>query len=215
MDDFWDQNSESWIQVVRDQGIPSRAITSPALVETLVQQSARRILDVGCGEGWLAPAIRARLPQSDYLGIDGSPGLIRAAQAAYPEFRFTVLNYAALVSSSTQLEAEPFDAVVFNFSLFERDIENVLTAVKRELRKSSGRLVIQTLPPAHNISELRQEDFKTMSAPFHGKMDWYHLTRADWIKKLEHAGFTLESEQTPQHPETQAELSWILVARTT
>lgn len=213
MSDFWDQNSSAWIQAVRTRGIPSREITSPSLLNAIQTLAPERLLDVGCGEGWLAPALQGRIPKLRYLGIDGSPALIQAAQETYPDFSFRTVAYSDLGQRTTPLDSERFDLAVFNFSLFTREVGDIFQSIRREIHPKTGRILIQTLPPALQRSEPRREDFKSMTVPFSGQMEWFHLTREDWLKNLDIGGFTLESEQIPRHPNDASALSWIFIAR--
>ena len=41
-----------------------------------------RLLDVGCGDGFITRAIAARLPDGSVVGIDASPRMIEAATLA-------------------------------------------------------------------------------------------------------------------------------------
>ena len=45
-------------------------------------QSADRVLDVGCGSGWLVRRLAARVPNGSVMGIDVSDEMVRRAQAA-------------------------------------------------------------------------------------------------------------------------------------
>ena len=52
--DSWTRNAALWIAAVRGGRIPSRArVTNDAIVNAILRHSPRRVLDVGCGEGWL------------------------------------------------------------------------------------------------------------------------------------------------------------------
>lgn len=53
----WRANAENWIQTIDHQEIESRNIvTNQAIVDTLLSLHPHRVLDVGCGEGWLTRA---------------------------------------------------------------------------------------------------------------------------------------------------------------
>ena len=47
-------------------------------------QPADRVLDVGCGSGWLVRRLAARVPNGSVMGIDVSDEMIRRAQAREP-----------------------------------------------------------------------------------------------------------------------------------
>ena len=65
----WDANAAAWTTAVREQRIPSRrAGTDAAIVQACLRTIAATVLDVGCGEGWLARALTRRLaPQGRVL----------------------------------------------------------------------------------------------------------------------------------------------------
>ncbi len=56
-------------------------IVDPALA-LMNLQPADRVLDVGCGSGWLARRIAARVPQGLVVGIDLSDEMVRRAERA-------------------------------------------------------------------------------------------------------------------------------------
>ena len=56
----WERNAANWTRVVREGLIPSRrAGTDAAILDAIAERAPRRLLDIGCGEGWL-PAPRPR-----------------------------------------------------------------------------------------------------------------------------------------------------------
>ena len=90
--DSWDYNAGNWTRVVRDGLIPSRqAGTDAAILDAIVARAPVRLLDVGCGEGWLIRAASERIGCAG-VGIDGSARLIEAARAADPRNRYFLLG---------------------------------------------------------------------------------------------------------------------------
>ncbi len=145
----WTANAANWTRAVRDGLIPSRkAGTDAAIVAAIAERRPKRLLDVGCGEGWLCRGIRAAT-QCDTTGIDASAGLVRDAAAADPDGRYQVLSYADLVAGAHDLGGE-FDAIVFNYALFEEDVAPLLAAA-RGLLAPQGAVLIQTLHPDAQI----------------------------------------------------------------
>jgi ubiquinone/menaquinone biosynthesis C-methylase UbiE len=70
----------------------------------------RRILDVGCGTGYLLRQLAARVPAAAELaGIDAAPVMIETARAAARDDR---LRFSAGVAERLPFAAETFDLVV-------------------------------------------------------------------------------------------------------
>ncbi len=77
----WQQNAEVWTDTVRQEKIESRAlVTNRAMVQAVMKCQPRSVLDVGCGEGWLARTLSAQNVR--VLGVDAIPALIKQAQRA-------------------------------------------------------------------------------------------------------------------------------------
>lgn len=55
-----------------------------------------QVLDVGCGEGFVAGFLRERYPDLRITGLDGSPDAVRFAAAAHPESAFARCDAARL-----------------------------------------------------------------------------------------------------------------------
>jgi len=57
----WRNNAHAWTSAVREQRIDSRAlVTDRAIVEAVLARAPRSVLDIGCGEGWLARRLAGR-----------------------------------------------------------------------------------------------------------------------------------------------------------
>ncbi len=69
----------------------------------------RRILDVGCGTGYLLRQLAARCPQAELAGIDPAPAMIEAARAAAADGR---LQLVAGTAEELPWPAGTFDLVV-------------------------------------------------------------------------------------------------------
>jgi len=53
----WHSNAAPWARAIRAASIASRKlVTDQAIIDAVSSVPSRRILDVGCGEGWLARA---------------------------------------------------------------------------------------------------------------------------------------------------------------
>jgi len=211
--DSWIANAQAWTAAVREGHIASRRLaTDRAIVDALLELAPRRVLDVGCGEGWLCRALASH--RIDALGIDASPPLIDAARAAGGE-GYAVCDYAALIESP--LRFGRFDAVACNFALFDEGIDPLLIALRSAL-EGGGRLLIQTVHPRTACGDgpcadgWRNETFAAFGDAFVAQMPWYFRTLETWRDALSRCGYTVVGLREPAHPESGEALSLLLVA---
>jgi len=75
----WHRNAAPWTEAVRGCAIESRRlVTDRAIIDAVLDRNPSRVLDIGCGEGWLA----RRLGELglEVTGIDVVPELIQRAR---------------------------------------------------------------------------------------------------------------------------------------
>ncbi len=209
-------NSAAWTHAVRSQSIPSRvAGTDRAILEAIKACDVKRVLDIGCGEGWLVH----RLLQDGYdaAGIDGSPDLMIAARGSgSASNHFRTLTYEQLIANPEVIDVT--DAVVFNFALFEENIRPLLGAVRSRLRPG-GFLLIQTVHPFTTCGDApyrdgwREETFEDLGDGFVESMPWYFRTFATWHADLSASGFRVVRCIEPRAGDGERPLSLILVGQ--
>ncbi|HEX7151767.1 MAG TPA: class I SAM-dependent methyltransferase [Thermoanaerobaculia bacterium] len=198
----WLSNAAAWTDAVRGQRIESRRLgTDAAIVAAILDRTPRTLLDLGCGEGWLARAVAAH--GVTVTGVDASPALVAAA-AELGGGTFLTRSYEELTGLGT------FDVVVANFSLFEETLPDITP-----LLNPGGSFLIQTLHPAFAgppyTDGWRTETFATMPG-FTEEMPWYFRTVGSWVRALREAGFVVEELREPLHPESGVPLSLIFIA---
>lgn len=200
---------------MREGRIPSRrAGTDDAVLSAVLEHSPRRVLDAGCGEGWLA----RRMAESgiDVVGFDGSLPLIEKAQSAGGA-QFQHLSYDDFVAAPTRVGTH-FDVVVFNFSLFTADIVPTLHAARDTLHRG-GTLIVQTVHPFNDAEGhpyhdgWREENFATMGGEFTTVMPWFFRTMATWVNAVIAAGYRLEELREPVNEATGKPLSLVIIAQ--
>ena len=208
----WDANAAAWTRAVRGGAIPSRrAGTDAAVVEAVVTglPPGGRVLDVGCGEGWLCRALEALGARAH--GVDASAPLVEAARAAGGSF--DVVRYEAAEADPTALGG-PYDAAVFNFALLSDRVVGVLRSVASRL-ETGGRVVVQTVHPltvsAPYADGWREESFEGLGGGFE-PMPWYFRTVGSWVRTLGAAGLVLVEAREPTGADGEAPLSLLLVA---
>lgn len=214
----WQANADAWAAAVREQRIESRRlVTDAAIVQAVLALAPARVLDLGCGEGWLCRGLAEHGIAA--VGVDASAPLIAAArQAGSQRGQYRVCGYAELQEQAAQLGR--FDVLVCNFALFEECLRETLT-VLHELLATDGRLLIQTLHPwraCHDASYRdgwRVETFAGFGEGFAEPMPWFFRTLESWLGLFNETGWRLQWLQEPLHPESEQPVSLLLLLSST
>lgn len=213
LSESWERNAAAWANSIEKGQIVSRRLaTDDAILKAVLQCKPRRVLDAGCGEGWLARKLAGE--DMEVLGIDGSVALIERAKAAGGA-SFEVLSYEQLIAEPAKL-AGKFDCIVCNFSLLGETMVPLLKALKSKLA-NGGRLIIQTVHPFSAVGEEAYEDgwrvesFAGFEEAFPEPMPWYFRTVGSWVEQLNEAGLKIMAIDEPLHPETGRPLSLIFI----
>jgi trans-aconitate 2-methyltransferase len=154
------------------------------VVSLLAPQVGERILDLGCGTGHLT----AQIAESGaaVMGVDRSAEMVAAAQAAYPNLRFEVVDARRLAFN------EKFDAVFSNATLhWIHEPEGVLQGIYKALR-TGGRFVAE-LGGKKNIRAM-QDAFDAalveLGAAQPGEVQpWYYPSVSEYSTLAEKNGF--------------------------
>lgn len=209
----WRANAAPWTAAVREHRIESRRlVTDQAIVNAVLGRAPSTVIDIGCGEGWLART----LSQSGIrvLGLDAVPAFIEQAQAAGGgEFR--VASYEEIAGGAIPVRA---DLLVCNFSLIGKDsVEGLIGAVPG-LLMPRGTLVIQTLHPPVACGDLPYRDgwragsWQGFDAAFTDPAPWYFRTLGSWIALFARHRLRLIGMLEPLHPGNQLPASVIFIA---
>lgn len=113
------------------------------LLQTLKHFDVKRILDVGCGNGFVAEQVRKQ--RYETIGMDVSKKAIETALSTYPEIQFV----EGECDTRWLFEDETFDAI-YTFEVIEHvlDTYTMLAEMNRTL-KPGGVLVLTT--PFHGL----------------------------------------------------------------
>jgi ubiquinone/menaquinone biosynthesis C-methylase UbiE len=141
----YDQNADFWVQIIRGNRDRYRTeLTNPALLDSVGPVNGMRVLDAGCGEGYLTRKLA--LSGANALGVDSSRNLIDAARhlvpsgANSPAFEVQDVN-------NLRLDSDSFDLVVCNHLMNDLpDPTSPIQEFSRVLRPG-GRLAVLMLHP--------------------------------------------------------------------
>ena len=209
----WVANSSAWCDAVRKQRIESRRlVTDAAIVSAILEQHPRRVLDVGCGEGWLARALSAQ--GIAVTGIDGSGPLIEAAQALGGG-TFLAMSYEEVDPS---LLGSAFDTIVANFSILDDRAEELARALLPVLARD-GRLIVQSVHPLFAGGDgayadgWRTETFDAIPGEWTESMPWFFRTLGSWVRVFADAGYSLLEVREPMYPDRAQPASILFICR--
>lgn len=212
----WKANAGNWIATIDNADLESRTlVTNGAIVDTVCSYAVTKVLDIGCGEGWLTRALRAKGKKS--YGVDAVPALIDNAIAKDGDF-YTTASYRELANGTT-LTPQPFDAAVINFALIDKDDTDALINAVPNFLAAKGLLFIQTLHPLAIAATGPYEtgwkpgSWNGMKRNFEQPYPWWFRTLEDWML-LFSARFELIAIKEPVHPVTKQPLSIIFILQT-
>ncbi|MDG6986125.1 MAG: methyltransferase domain-containing protein [Nitrososphaerota archaeon] len=146
--DGWEELADWYDQKEGETGdLWHRALIDPVLLRVLGQCRGKRVLDLGCGNGYLARRI-ARLGAT-VTAVDASPRMIRNAKSRDDGSGVRYLRASATMMRG--VGSASFDVVFANMSLMDvEDAEAAIGEVARVLRKG-GRFVASISHPCFNI----------------------------------------------------------------
>jgi SAM-dependent methyltransferase len=122
-----------------------QGIVVPAAMGLLDPREGEEILDIGGGQGVLAPPIvRAG---ARYTGVDASPRLIDAAQRRHGRIGRFVVGDARELPALRELRQGGYDGAVFLLSIQDMDpLEPIVASLDWALRPTSRVVIVMTHP---------------------------------------------------------------------
>jgi ubiquinone/menaquinone biosynthesis C-methylase UbiE len=126
-----------------------REVALPAVLRLLDLKSGEQVLDVGAGQGVLAPLVTRA--GGSYTGVDASPRLLDIAKQRHRGAGRFLLGDARKLTSLPGVGPDQFDAVVFLLSLQDMDPLDPVLAGAAAVLKPGGRIVILLTHPAFRV----------------------------------------------------------------
>ncbi|MBV1875265.1 MAG: class I SAM-dependent methyltransferase [Cycloclasticus sp.] len=212
--DSWLDNVKPWINAVRQNEIETRTlITNKAITDAIIQRSPKTVLDIGCGEGWLARELNKT--GISVLGIDAIPDLIAAAIEGGGGI-FKVIPYEDLIEDAIK---EKFDMVVCNFSLLGKESVNAIFKYLSCILNNGGLFIVQTIHPVTEcgdskyIDGWRKGSWAGFNNNFKNPAPWYFRTLETWKNLFLYNSFALNEIIEPINLATNTATSVIFVGK--
>jgi ubiquinone/menaquinone biosynthesis C-methylase UbiE len=138
--DFWNRVADDWHIQVGAAGDSNRILNSdPVLWAFAGDITGRKVLDAGCGTGYLSNQLRDR--GARVTGIDISERMIAIARAQYPNIDFRLDSCSELRTVS---DGE-FEILISNYVLMDTpDLEGAMRAFSRVLRTKGIAVLVPT-----------------------------------------------------------------------
>jgi len=198
---FWDAVARDWEIQVGEHGDVNRQLNSdPVLWRFAGDVTGLRVLDAGCGTGYLSRKLAGR--GAGVVGVDFSPNMIAIARAASPEIDFRVDSCSQLAT----IEDDSVDLVVSNYVLMDTpDLDAAISAFARVLRRGGFAVLVFSHPcfpqgSAHASGERCDyrwehsyfDERKRVDPPwghFKSEFIWFHRPLSQYFRAFMNAGF--------------------------
>ena len=216
----WDRGADKWYGRYTEFGDSNRQyVIDPTIFRMLGQVEGKRILDAGCGNGYLCRLLSKR--GAEMVGVDVSRRSIEIAEAIERKEPMNIRYYVGSICNLSMCDDDTFDAVVSNLVL--QDLQDLDKAVKELHRvlKPRGKLVLSIMhpcfssPPVHGWVR-KPPDSDRKEDRLYWKVDRYfdrvieewryfdlpplysfHRPLSDYINTLIKNGFTITDFEEP------------------
>ncbi|QJD96905.1 methyltransferase domain-containing protein [Mucilaginibacter robiniae] len=179
------------------------------VLELLNAKPGERILDIGCGTGYLTQQIQSQ--GAEVQGTDYSPEMIAQAKANYPNVDFAVTD-----ASNFKVD-EPFNAIFSNAALHWIHNQDGLMQSVYQALKPGGRFVAE-MGGKGNVQQLITATQQVLQQ--HGYAEqvktqiWYFPSLGEYTSRLEQHGFRVTfaahfDRKTPLQDGNQGVAKWI------
>lgn len=194
----WDENAEDWVRWARSSECDHAFwhLNLPTLIE-LLPPPGELTLDVGCGEGRVARALKEL--GHDVVGVESSPALAHAATEGDPTFEVHVADAVAM-----PLPDSLANLAIASLSLMNMDdMPGVVSEIARVLRPE-GCFCFSVLHPINSWGDAEAGYFETVRYTEKLERDGAriilhdtHRPLGDYFGALQDAGFVVERVVEP------------------
>lgn len=144
----WESNSQAFAELIGGSGTPHhRTILVPCIDEMLGNLTGKRLLDAGCGEGYLS--IRYAERGADVTGVDISEKLVAVARERDEKHLATF--HIGDICNLHDIADQSFDVVLCNLVLLNVPCYREAIAEFARVLRPSGALVLSVVHPAFDF----------------------------------------------------------------
>ena len=224
----WDRGADLWFGRYNEHGDANRQyVIDPAMLRILGPVKGKRILDAGCGNGYLCRLLSKKGAQM--VGVDVARRSIELAERHEEKQPLNIEYHHESICSLSMCKDDTFDAVVSNLVLQDlQDLDRALEELHRVL-KPSGRLVFSIMHPCFSSPLVRGWVRRPVDS--HRKEDWlywkvdryfdrcieewqyfdfppvysFHRTLSDYMNSIVNNGFMITDldEPVPKHKDIE------------
>lgn len=212
----WAANAGNWIATIENRELESRRLaTDQAIIDAVCSQQPGKVIDIGCGEGWLVRALGRE--GIDASGVDAIEELVRHARSV-SDHHYEVRSYREIAEDGV-FDLRHYDMAVINFALIDKDDAEQMVRCLPARMGSGKKLVIQTLHPfsmaeqGHYETGWKEGSWNGMKREFEQPYRWYFRTLGAWMELFQEY-FRVCRIIEPKHPQTGKPLSIIFVLET-
>lgn len=227
--DSWDAKAEEWDRHVGEHGDANRRMNSdPVLWRFLGDVAGLRVLDAGCGTGYLSVELARR--GAEVVGVDESPEMVRVARRNADRAGVVVDLHTDDAQSLGTIADASVDRIVSNYVLMDlADHEAALRAFARVLRPGGFAVAIFLHPcfavpggPERLDGAVRYtwpfpyrvpHRFNERWGPFETEFIGFHRPLSDYWRAIRAAGLRVDDFDEPIVAPDRADVAPELIER--
>jgi ubiquinone/menaquinone biosynthesis C-methylase UbiE len=213
----WDQKAQDWDKQVGEAGDGNRRLNSdPTLWRMLRDVAGLRVLDAGCGTGYLSRALTRR--GAGVVGVDIAPAMIAVARRRAEEQGLHIQHDVDSASRLDIVNRSSMDRVVLNYVLMDLpDLDGSARAMARVLAPGGVAVAIFSHPcfPQGDEASLDLEN-RTVTyrwsesyfsvarrvdppwAHFTQPVVWWHRPLSEYVRAFRKAGLGIDAMEEPR-----------------
>jgi ubiquinone/menaquinone biosynthesis C-methylase UbiE len=219
----WNRLAQDWQQQVGDDGDSNRRLNSdPILWKFVGNVQELRVLDAGCGTGYLARKLAAQ--GAIVTAVDIAEQMIEIAAQSAKEANQTIDFRVEDCARLHSLEDAFFDGIISNYVLMDvPDLEATVCAFSRVLKPDGIAVLVFSHPcfPQGEAATIDEATLYTWKFPyferhkyveppwkhFTSEFIWFHRPLSDYWKAFKNAGFAIVDLEEPRIVEEQFHLA--------